>query len=54
MSKTNEELKAEGHNRATRRIVLGINKKDFGIVKQAMHNPIPSWRSNAWKMIRNV
>ena len=39
MSKTNEELKAEGYNRAKRRIILGINKKGW-----AANDPVPSWR----------
>jgi hypothetical protein len=40
MYKTNEELKAEGYNRAKRRIMLGINKKGW-----SANDRIPSWRS---------
>jgi hypothetical protein len=38
-NKTNEELKAEGYNRAKRRIILGINKKGW-----SANDPVPSWR----------
>jgi len=38
-NKTDEELKAEGYNRAKRRIMLGINKKGW-----SANDPIPSWR----------
>jgi hypothetical protein len=39
MYKTNEELKAEGYNRAKRRIMLGINKKGW-----SANDPVRSWR----------
>lgn len=49
MFKTNEELKAEGYNRAKRRIILGKNKKGW-----SANDPIPSWRTarlNARKIV---
>ena len=46
MFKTNEELKAEGFNRAIRRIILGIDKRN---PDQGIYTPIPSWRKSIFK-----
>lgn len=45
-NKTDQELKAEGFNRAWRRIIMGIDKRN---PNQAIHHPIPSWRRSIYK-----
>jgi hypothetical protein len=41
-NKTDQELKSEGFNRAMRRIILGIDKRN---PNQRLQHPIPSWRN---------
>jgi hypothetical protein len=45
-NKTDEELKAEGFNRAMRRIIMGIDKRN---PNQGTYHPIPSWRKSIFK-----